>query len=146
MTTTKMTDVEAMDIYREALDAGHTALRACKPIPMVVQEHVNMLDDNSPVKQEWFVGDGVCGFAWVNFKCVGVAAQWIRCLKRNGIAGDENDRGGNITINHDSYRHCYSFWVHEGNQSMQKKEVFAEAFAGVLQKHGIVCHAGSRMD
>jgi hypothetical protein len=142
----KMTDVEAMDIYREALDAGHTALQACRPTPMVVQEHVNMLDDNSQVKQEWFVGDGVCGFAWVHMKCKGVAGEFIRAMKRNGIAGGENDRGGNIRINHDSYYHHYSFWVHEGNQSMQKKEAFAEAFADVLKKHGIVCHAGSRMD
>lgn len=143
---TKMTDCEAMDIYREALDAGHDALKACVPTPVVFSEHEDMLDDNSPVKQSWFVPDGVCGFAWVHMKCKGKAGQWIRALKRNGIAGGENERGPNIRINHDSYFHRYSYWVGEGDQSMQKKEAFAEAFAAVLMKHDILCHAGSRMD
>lgn len=146
MTATKMTDCEAMDIYREALDAGHAALRVCIPTPVTFVQHEDMLDDKSPVKESWFVPDGLCGFAWVHMKAKGVAGQWIRALKRNGIAGGENERGPNITINHDSYFHHYSYWVGEGNQSIAKKEAFAEAFANVLKKHDIVCHAGSRLD
>jgi len=117
-------------IYDEAQTAGMEAGNKAIPAPMVVQEHSNMMDDKSPVKQEWYVAEGVCGFAWVNVKDR-VFGQW---LKDMGY-GD-----------HDSYYRGVTIWCSQFGQSMQRKEAWAQAFAEVLTKHNIRSYSQSRMD
>ena len=48
--------------------AGMEAAKSAQVVPMVVSQHENPLNDNSPVTKQWYVGEGVCGFAWINFK------------------------------------------------------------------------------
>ena len=50
-------------IWKEAVEAGCQAGQSAIPTSMIVEEHENMLDDHSPVKKSYFVGEGVCGFA-----------------------------------------------------------------------------------
>lgn len=128
---------EFVELYEKAFAAGLAALKACTPVPMVVSEHENMFDDKLlPVKKSWYVADGACGFAWVNVKCKGAGHKFINAMKKHAA-----DRWGK-----DGYYGGYTFWVREGNQSIMKKEAFANAFADVLREGGINCYASSRLD
>lgn len=118
-------------IYAEAHRAGMAAGQACNPTPMIVQQHANMANDNSPVVKSYFVEGGVCGFASIiiNPGTCGFA----RWAKKEKLA-DKHYYGG------------MAIWVGEFGQSMQRKEAYASAFAAVLNKHGIKSYATSRMD
>jgi hypothetical protein len=52
-------------IYHAAQAKGTLAATRLTPRPMIVQQHANPLDDDSPVVAHWDVSQGVCGFAWV---------------------------------------------------------------------------------
>lgn len=118
-------------LYNEADAAGNEAVSKCNVVPMVVQQHANVMDDSSPVTQSWYVSDGVCGFAWVTVRPGNCSfAKW---LVKNNLA--RSAYGGGVSI-----------WISQFNQSMQKKECYADAFAKVLRDAGIKAYAGSRMD
>jgi hypothetical protein len=127
----KTKNVEFQKIWDEAHEAGMKALTSCEPVPMVVSQHENMLDDKSPVQQSWYVADGVCGFAWIKITpATQPFARW--CKVNKGLKK--------------SYTGGYDIWVHEGGQSMQRKESYARAFVRVLKAHNIECYSQSRMD
>ena len=142
-----MEKTDAIKIFDKALQAGNDALNACIPIPMVVQLHKNMAVDSSDVIQSYHVPDGVCGFAWINIRLKNTATRrFINALKKAGLAtADINSRNGE-PFKKSFYHGGYMYWIHQGNQSMQKKEAFAHAFAGVLLNEGIEAWTGSRMD
>lgn len=117
-------------IYEEAHKAGQEAAIACIPVPMVVAEHMSPLDDNSPIKNQWIVEGGVCGFAEISF--AGNTA-WARWAKQNLDVGKGWPRG-------------LAIWVHDYGQSLTRKEAYARAFAEVLRNHGIEAYCKSRMD
>lgn len=95
-------------IYDLAHAAGMAAVNKLKVVPMVVQQHQNVMDDNSPVTKKWYVADGVCGFAWVNVKPGNSAfANWLKVKK---------------LASRDSYYGGVSIWISDFNQSMQKKK------------------------
>jgi len=119
-------------IWQEATKAGDDALAKCTPTPMIVQQHSNPLNDNSSVEKEWFVEDGVCGFAWI--------------VVRPGNCSFANFLKEKDYARKDSYYGGVSIWVTVGNQSMQKKETWGRAFAEVLRKYDIDARMMSRMD
>lgn len=129
-------------IFFEAIRAGENEMAKCVPTPMIVEQHSNPLDDNSPVTQQWHVPGGVCGFAWIHFRCKGETGKFIREMKKKGIAGTDIT----CSISKDNYRGGYLYWVHHGNQSMELKIAFARGFAEYMGKQGIECTTGSRMD
>jgi len=132
-------------IFFEALKAGSKEMEKCRPIPMVVEQHENMLNDNSPVKQSWVVPGGPCGFASVHVKCKGKAAKFINYLKKKGLASaDINDFSSQWRK--DDYRGGYYYWVSDGGQSLAYKEAFARGMVETLQAYGIDCYMSSRMD
>lgn len=117
--------------WAEADAAGRAAADACKPTPMVVEQHANPLDDRSEVKQSWYVADGVCGFAWVTFHPGGSSfARWACKVKDCRSA----------------YHGGVQHWVSDYGQSMQRKEAYARAFARAIAAHGVTAYPGSRMD
>lgn len=116
-------------IFEDAHNAGMEAANKCIPIPMVVQEHENQLDDNSEVVKEWLVNDGVCGFAWVEIKPGNCSAAHY--VKKN-ILQRKNARA--------------IIFVNYFGQSMQKKQAYANAYASVLNNNGIKAYSYSRMD
>jgi hypothetical protein len=118
-------------IFEEARIAGEQAMAECHPTPMIVQEHASMIDDTSPVVDEYFVSGGVCGFAWINIRPGNCPAA--NYAKKHLGAGKDYYGGTSI-------------WVHEGGQSMERKESYAHAYADVLQKNGIDAHTMSRID
>lgn len=119
------------DLYDKAHAAGVLAAGAKIPIPMIVQQHANPLNDNSPVTQQWQVDGGVCGFAWITVRPGNSSfALW---LKKNKDASK-------------SYRGGMEIWVSAYCQSMERKEAYAQAFTDILREAGLNAYAGSRMD
>lgn len=129
-----MTDISQFEaLYIKAREAGLEAGNGSKPTPMIVGSPSTVFgDDIDPTKPTYFVEDGVCGFAWVNVKPGNSA--FAKYLVKSGRAHSDSYYGG-ITI-----------WVSDYNQSMQRKEAYAHAFAKVLSDAGIRAYASSRMD
>jgi hypothetical protein len=124
-------------IWAEATEAGRKAVAACTPRPMVVSE-VGLDDKPYPGSKSYFVEDGVCGFAWVMVRPATTAfAKWLKTLPRTGEY---------LEPRYDGCLKGISIWIIVGNQSMQKKEAYAEAMAKVLEAHGFRASAGSRLD
>lgn len=128
-----------VSILEMAEKAGMEAHEAKIPVPMIVQQHSNVLDDNSEVEKQWYVPSGVCGFAWVVIPYKGEGIKFINALKKKGIFKEN----GKISK---SYYGGYHYWVSTMTQSMEKKEAFAREFSRVLQENGIDCYPTSRMD
>jgi hypothetical protein len=118
-------------LVTKAHAAGMAAGDAAQPTAMVVSEHANALDDASPVRKQWYVADGVCGFAWVTIRPG--TSSFARWMVKHGHA--RKAYGGGI-----------STWVSQFGQSMQRKQAYAAAFAKVLSEAGINAYADSRMD
>jgi len=117
------------ELYNQARAAGLAAAQCARVAPMIVNAHADPLDANSEITQSYFVEDGVCGFASVVVKNV----KFANGLKKLNI-GRKNYGGG----------YCIS--VRDFNQSLQRKEVYARAFAQVLIANGVDAYVDSRMD
>lgn len=117
-------------LYAQADAAGRKAVADLKVTPMVLQE-VDIFDKPYAGSKTYFVEDGACGFAWVTIRPANCAfAKWLR-LKNLG----DKAYGGGVQI-----------WVSDFNQSVQKKEAYADAFAAVLKDYGIKAFSNSRLD
>lgn len=122
---------EMRTLLNRAHEAGTAAGSALSVAPMVVQQHADMMDDKSPVVQQWEVEGGPCGFAWVSlFKVLG---------KKRALAMEKG-----FSVDH--YAGGLRLSVMQFGQSMAKKEAYAEAYAAVLREAGFSAYAGSRMD
>lgn len=128
------------NLLRDAHEAGMRAGEAANPTPMLVGTPRNLLgslmggDDGGfdPAQPVYRIDDGVCGFAWVNLPGTSSFAKW---LKATGQARVDSYYGG-VTVS-----------VHQFNQSLTRKEAYANAFAQVLRDAGIQrVNVGSRMD
>jgi hypothetical protein len=120
------------DIYSLAYTAGMDSMTNATIVPMVVGTPTTPLgsdiDESKPV---YVVEGGPCGFAWVNIRPArGTFVSW---LKKNKIGGKAYEGG-------------YNIWVHEGGQSLARKEAFGRAFAKVLKSYGVSAYCSSRMD
>jgi len=135
-----MYDIEIFHVIVEKAKAcGKAAVEKLEVVPMIVGQETslfsNVIDRSKPM---YYVADGVCGFAWVDVYPVN---------KGNTRAGKEErkilERFG---FRKNDYEKSYQLWISEFNQSMQKKETYARAFAEVLRANGIKAYSGSRMD
>lgn len=139
----------ATDLVAKAEEAGQKAMddliKSKKVKPMIVEQHVNQLDDNSPVEQSWVVDGGPCGFAFVRVKCTnGPSRKFINELKKKGLAGGQNDFKD--WSKSDYYGGFLKSFVLEGGQSLAYKQAYARAYAEVLEAEGINIMVFSRMD
>lgn len=126
------TKQDCQALYDRAHKAGMSAMGYCQPTPMIVQQHRNMLDDSSPVVKSYYVGGGVCGFAWVSLRPgTGAFARWARV---QGYAKTDSYAGGLM------------FWVKEGGQSYERKMSYGAAFAEVLCAAGLKASVKGRLD
>lgn len=119
-------------LFDQAHEAGMKAVESLQVVPMVVNQHANMFDDSSPVVNSWVVPDGPCGFAWVNIKPAN--GKFAKFMLKEGYARKDSYYGG------------ISYWISAFNQSVQKKETYARAFAKVLSDNGIKAYSASRLD
>lgn len=134
---TKVAEYQAL--YDRAHAAGVAALEAAKAVPMIVGTPVNMLDSLmggdgggfDQTKPTYYVEGGVCGFAAIVLPGTTGFARWAK-------------KTGKVTAH---YGGGMAFRVRAGGQSLQRKEAYAGAFAGVLREAGIEkVHVWSRMD
>lgn len=109
--------------HEKGLAAGY----AVNPRPMVVVE--SDLAGN-PKGQSYYCSEGLCGFAYVTLtKGNSSFALWA---KKQGY-----------------FRKGYkstTMSVSDFNQSVERKEAYAHAYAQVLRNAGIDCYASSRLD
>ena len=126
-------------ICDEAHQAGVAAVEQLKVIPMIVGEETSFLSGKIDYsKPTYFVEDGVCGFAWVNVYPANkgntkLGKEERKLLETAGFSKNE-------------YERCHQLWISDYNQSMQKKEAYAGAYAKVLRDYGFRAYSGSRLD
>ena len=122
------------EIVDEAEIAARTAFLAATPRPMVVQGHAHPLDDSSPVTEQWYVPEGVCGFANVVLKPA--TTKFAKWLKKEYNFEPAYRGGLHVSI--------YPFIP--SSQSYERNRQAAIAFARVLTLHGFNAIAESRVD
>jgi hypothetical protein len=143
-TAPKLTKAQAAALYDKAACAAEAAYLAAKPTPMVVGTPKNLLgsltggDDGGldPSQPVYHVPGGVCGFAWVTLRPARGALATL--LKAKG--GHKGYYGG-VELS--------SGYIVPGarfDQSLERNEAAAKAFAAVLQEAGFQAYAGSRLD
>lgn len=125
-----MTKTEIAKLWKEAHAAGHAAATGATVTPMVVSQHADVFNDASPVKKQWVVESGVCGFAGIAVKGNSAFGRWA---KAQGKARSHYPSGLYISVS-------------DYGQSLTRKEAYAHAFAGVLNGAGVSAYSESRMD
>lgn len=134
---------KAAALLHIAIKAGEKAADDLTPVPMVVEQHADAINDNSPVVKSWKAPSGVCGFAWVNIKCRTAGnRKFINGLKKAGRAGKDHS----FDWARDDYLGGYTFWIVYGKQSYEKKVAYSGAFVGVLCDGGVEAYGYSRLD
>jgi hypothetical protein len=116
-------------LYAAAHDAGNAAVQSATITPMIVENPLN--DHRLKLPDLYFVRDGVCGFASIVVKPA--TSSFAKYLKLN--CGARKSYYGGISLS-----------VQAFNQSLQKKEAYAYAFAKVLNEAGLNAYVESRMD
>tara|TARA_R100001082_G_C4366112_1_gene162018 strand:- start:217 stop:564 length:348 start_codon:yes stop_codon:yes gene_type:complete len=111
------------ELYNKAHAAGMEALTNATPEPMLIVDSRN--------KEHIVVKSGVCGFAYVHIHPA--RGKFVNFLKKRKI-GYRSHEGG------------YSVPCHQGNQSMELKQAYSQAFAKVLKEQGLTVYTSSRMD
>ena len=120
-------------LFDEGVHAGNNAAAACVPSPMVVQQHKNQLDDNSPVEKEYFVSEGLCGFAWVVIHPG--TCSFARWLLKNRPNDCGKDYYGGLAV-----------YPSLNTQSVDRKESWARTVCKIFGAAGINCQTRSRLD
>jgi hypothetical protein len=122
--------VDYAALFAEADAAGCVAAAALVPAAMVVSS-VDVFDRPIPGAPVYVVADGVCGFAWVKVRPANSGlAKWLKKFKGARVG----------------YYGGMEFWIRGYNQSMQRKEAYAQAFAKVLSDAGYQAYAESKLD
>ena len=127
------------DICVKADAAGKAAVEKAFIRPMIVGQEKGFMsgkiDYSKPVE---FVEDGVCGFAWVDIYPQHKGTTTLGKMERKVYEACGFKKA------FESKK--YYKWISDYNQSMQKKEAYARAFAEVLRANGLKAYSGSRLD
>lgn len=110
-------------IHEEAHAAGMAAGDAVNPEPMNLR--------NTMTGETYTVTEGPCGFAWVVVRPGN--HPYANFLKKNDLG--RSGYGGGVHL-----------WVGEFNQSMARKEAYAQAYAATLARNQIPASWSSRLD
>lgn len=116
----------------DAIEAGVRAGANSTPEAMVVR--------NTQTDESWYVSEGPCGFAWIEFKgntkFARVVKQMFQGSERNGVVMYGN-----------AYPTGKHLWITAFGQSYDRKSVMAGEMARVLRERGYAdVHAGGRLD
>jgi hypothetical protein len=129
--------------FTQICEKAHTA--GMESVKNTVSRTVMVYEETHPfsgtmdnTKPHYILDDYPCGFSWVNV---------YPANKGNTSLGKEERRVlESAGFRKNDYEKSYQLWVSDFNQSMQKKEAYADAFAKVLRENGIRAYSGSRMD
>lgn len=122
-------------LFDLASKAAQEAYFACNPTPMVVYETVGFSDTPKPDGKQWYVSDGVCGFAWV--KITPATSSFCRWLSNKKLGYKSYTGGWDIPV------HCL---VPTSGQSLERAEHAARAAVKILREHNVNCRVHSRLD
>lgn len=126
-------------ICDKANAAGEAAVEKLQVVPMIVGQETGFMsgkiDYNKPT---YYVEDGVCGFSWVD-----VYPQHKGTTK---LGKEERKVLESVGFQKSYESKRYYKWVSAYNQSMQKKEAYAQAYAMVLRENGVKAYHGSKLD
>lgn len=116
---------EFLALYNKAHTAGHEAAMNKTPNPVTFQDSIS--------GQKYYETEGLCGFAWIIVRPG--TSRFARWLKEQNKARTDSYYGG------------VCIWVSDYNQSVEKKEAYARAFAEILKDAGYNrVYAMSRLD
>lgn len=116
----------------DALTAGLQAGKEALPEPMVVRD--------TQSDKTWYVGEGVCGFAWVEFKG---NTKFARTVKEMFQGSERNG----VVMYGNGYPSGKQLWITAFNQSYDRKSAMAGKMAQVLRERGYAdVYAGGRLD
>lgn len=139
MAVGKMTKAQFRALVRKADEAGRAAVAKVKLVDYVVGTPVDMMGSLMGRGSGGFRADrpvyqmsGSCGFAWITVRPGN--SRFANWLKKN--------LGWRI----DSFEGGLKRSVSEFGQTMELKEAYAMAYAGVLREAGFRAYAGSRLD
>lgn len=132
-----------IDTFRLICDKAHTAGKAAveklRVVPMIVGQETGFfsgkIDYTKPVE---YVADGVCGFAWVDV--------YPKNKGNTRLGKEERKVLEALGFKKAFESKSYYLWISDFNQSMQKKEAYARAYAEVLRENGLTAYSGSRLD
>lgn len=127
------------EICEKADRAGNEAVETLQVVPMVVGQETELFSGKIDYsKPTYYVEDGVCGFAWVDVYPANKGNTRLGKAERKALES--------VGFKKDVYGKKYYKWISAFNQSMQKKEAYASAFAKVLRENGLKAYSGSRLD
>lgn len=142
-TIAKNSSVKFEKLWSELQRVSHEALAtATPPRAMIVGSPSTPLgNDVDPNQKQWYVADGVCGFAWVVIDSGRVGfAQW---LLKNERGYKNYSWGGYKGV---AMRDWARLGFADTRQSLELKEQVCGAMARYLRSQGIECHVESRID
>lgn len=127
------------ELCEKADAAGTAAVEVLQVIPMVVGSETTLFSGKLDyTKPTYFVADGLCGFAWIS-----ITPEY----KGNTSLGKEERKVLEaMGFRKNDYEKTYQLSVSAFNQSIQKKEAYAAAYAKVLRSNGIRAYSNSRLD
>lgn len=128
-----------LQVLLDATGKGMEAGLAVVPNPMIVESGGNI----------YTVNEGMCGFAWVKvYLSNSESRQFINKLKTYNLAVKDTEEWEvrQNAVFTKSIDKGYQMWVHQFNQSYERKRAYAQAFAEHLRIFNINAYAFSRLD
>lgn len=113
-------------IWQLCCESAERAAKACKPTPMFVQQHANVMNDRSPVKQQWIVESGICGMAVVRLPLNHPFTQHL--IKRGYARKNTYESGASV-------KRMVKSTESPLEQSYERNCAMADAFVNTLIKH-----------
>ena len=127
----------AYDILVEASESAESAVKACRPRPIVVGEAIGLSNEIDETKPTYYIEGGVCGFASVVIKPA--RGSIVAELKKRNI-GSAHYGGG----------YSFSSWQLapsiRRDQSYERACAAAKGAVEVLRSYGINAYVDSRID
>jgi hypothetical protein len=137
MTQVKEKIKSAYDILVEASESAESAVKACRPTPMVVGEAIGLSNEIDESKPTYFIEGGVCGFASIIIKPA--RGKFVDELKKRKIGYVGYYGGYSVS----SWEFAPSI---RQDQSYERACAAASGAVEVLQKYGINAYVDSRID
>lgn len=126
-------------ICEKAHTAGMESVKNIVSRSVMVYEETHLFSGKMDhTKPHYILDDYPCGFAWVD------VYPATKGTTREGK--EERKILEHFGFSKNTYEKSYQLWISAYNQSMQKKETYARAFADVLRANGLKAYSGSRMD
>lgn len=105
---------------------------------LIYQETYPFSGEMDKTKPSYTLDDFPCGFSWI--------LVYPANKGNTRLGKEERKLLESVGFRKNDYEKTYRLWVSDFNQSMQKKEAYARAYAKVLSAAGFRAYSGSRMD